>query len=80
MWSAHSTFFRDVTIGVTVEKKSFAHPLYYVRNRYHSDPAFREKLLARKRVKPENKKSMGRPHKYNLDENLNLVIIKKEYI
>ena len=50
----------------------------YMRNRYHADPAFREKLLARKRVKPENKKSMGRPHKYNLDENLNLVIIKKE--
>jgi hypothetical protein len=49
----------------------------YMRNRYHEDPIFREKVLSRKRVKPENKKSMGRPLKYTIDENLNLTIIKK---
>jgi hypothetical protein len=50
----------------------------YAKNyRYHEDPIFREKVLSRKRVKPENKKSMGRPLKYTIDENLNLTIIKK---
>ena len=29
VWSAHGTFFRDVTVYVTVEKESFAHPLYF---------------------------------------------------
>ena len=29
VWSAHCTVFRDVTVDVTVEKKSFAHPLYF---------------------------------------------------
>ena len=31
VWSAHGTFFRDVTVVVTLEKKSFAHPLCLLR-------------------------------------------------
>lgn len=49
----------------------------YMRERYNEDPEFREKVLARKRVKPENKKSMGRPLKYTIDENFNLTLVKK---
>jgi len=45
----------------------------YMRDKYNSDPIFREKVLERKRVKPEDKKPMGRPLKYDLDNELNLI-------
>lgn len=49
----------------------------YMRDKYNSNPEFREKVLQRKRVKAEDRKPMGRPLKYDLDNELNLIEKKK---
>ena len=50
----------------------------YMRKRYNSDPEFRDKKLAQIKARhdalylPEFRNPVGRPSKYNLDEELNL--------